>query len=161
MSDDNIYLTMRGLEKLRRELKQAEYELNEILARTQDAMDSGGDPNWHDNGAFEGIVNDTRGADWKLKELHKCLNKAKIVQPTQDTNCVAIGTRVKFLRDEKERVLEIVGYGESDPENGLVAYNTPIAQMLIGKKIGDTVIGTIAQKTTTVEILEISQGGKE
>jgi transcription elongation GreA/GreB family factor len=46
---------------------------------------------------------------------------------------VAIGTRVKIVRDGEEMMWEIVGFGEPDPDNNMLAYNTPLASLIMGK----------------------------
>jgi hypothetical protein len=47
------------------------------------------------------------------------------------------------------------------PDNGMIAYNTPLASLIMGKQKGEVVIGIIAGKKTKIEILEITKGGKE
>ena len=57
-----------------------------------------------------------------------------------DTVVVAFGSRVTILRDDDRRqTFRIVGEDEADPRGGSIAYVAPLAQRLIGKRVGETV----------------------
>ena len=43
----------------------------------------------------------------------------------------------------------------------MLAYNTPLASLIIGRHKGDIVSGTIGGKQTEIEILEISRKEKD
>lgn len=159
MSGKN-YFTKRGFEKIREEIDRLTKKLEGLQSQTAYVAEVGGDQ-YHDNASYELLAIDIRGVDRRLTEAHHCLNGAVIVEPPSNTDRVTIGTRVKILRDREEAIWEIVGFGESDPNCGLIAYNTPIASLLIGKCEGDVVSGIIAGRQTEIEILEISKGGIE
>ncbi|MEK7202866.1 MAG: GreA/GreB family elongation factor [Patescibacteria group bacterium] len=82
-----------------------------------------------------------------------------MVDPPQNAITVTIGTRVTILRDGEQATWEIVGHGESDPDRELIAYNTPLALLLMEKRIGDCVEGIIAGKRVWIKIIEITLGG--
>lgn len=50
----------------------------------------------------------------------------------------------------------LVSESEADLKNGKIAVNTPIAQGLLGKKVGDVVEIQVPSGMLTFEILEIS-----
>jgi transcription elongation GreA/GreB family factor len=57
-----------------------------------------------------------------------------------DTVVVAFGSQVTILRDDDRRqTFRIVGEDEADPRGGSIAYVAPLAQRLIGKRVGETV----------------------
>ena len=57
-----------------------------------------------------------------------------------DTVVVAFGTQVTILRDDGRRqTFRIVGEDEADPRSGSIAYVSPLAHRLIGKRIGEAV----------------------
>jgi transcription elongation GreA/GreB family factor len=57
-----------------------------------------------------------------------------------DTVVVAFGSRVTILRDDDRRqTFRIVGEDEAGPRSGSIAYVAPLAQRLIGKRVGETV----------------------
>ena len=53
---------------------------------------------------------------------------------------VAFGSQVTILRDDDRRqTFRIVGGDEADPRCGSIAYVSPLAQRLIGMRLGETV----------------------
>jgi transcription elongation GreA/GreB family factor len=57
-----------------------------------------------------------------------------------DKVVVAFGSRVTFLRDDGRRqTFRIVGEDEADPRGGSIAYVSPLAHRLIGKRVGEAV----------------------
>jgi transcription elongation GreA/GreB family factor len=56
------------------------------------------------------------------------------------TTAVAFGSRVTILRDDGRRqTFRIVGEDEADPRGGSIAYVSPLARLLIGKRVGEVV----------------------
>lgn len=155
--DTKLYFTRRGLAKLKERIEELEQKLRDLQSPSAHVAAVGGDQ-WHDNASYDLLVIDLRGADRRLADAHACLRRAMPVDPPTTTDRVAIGTRVKIMRESKETTWEIVGFGESDPERGLLAYDTPLASVIIGKYEGDIVNGVIGGKDTEIEILEISKG---
>ena len=64
-----------------------------------------------------------------------------IAQPEPaDTVVVAFGSKVTILRDDDRRqTFRIVGEDEADPRGGSIAYVSPLARLLIGKRVGEAV----------------------
>ncbi|MDK6422013.1 transcription elongation factor GreA, partial [Aerococcus urinae] len=78
----------------------------------------------------------------QIAKIENMIRYAEIVDPDalgKDT--VSIGKRVKFqeLPDGEEEEYEIVGKAEADPLGGKISNESPIANALIGKKVGDEV----------------------
>lgn len=155
-----FYFTRRGLAKLHREIEGLEKKLQDLQSQTAHVAEVGGDQ-WHDNAAYESLVIDIRGMDRRLSDAHQALRNVILVEPPPNFDKVTIGTRVKIVRDGEEMTWEVVGFGESDPDNDMLAYNTPLASLIMGKRKGEVVAGTIAGRTTEIEILEITKGGED
>jgi len=155
-----LYFTRRGLAKLHAEIERLEKKLQDLQAQTAHVAEVGGDQ-YHDNASYDLLVIDIRGMDRRLSDAHQALNMAILAEPPTNLIRVTIGTRVKIVRDGEEITLEIVGFGESDPDNDMLAYNTPLASLIMGKRKGEVVTGTIAGRKTEIEILEIAKGGAE
>jgi transcription elongation factor GreA len=155
-----FYFTRYGLTKLHREIEDLEKKIRSLQSQIAYVADVGGDQ-YHDNASYEMLVIDIRGMDHQLSDLHQVLNNAILVEPPTNFDKVTIGTRARIIRDDKEMTWEIVGFGESDPDNGMLAYNTPLASLIMGKRKGEVVSGTIAGRKTEIEILEITKGGTE
>jgi transcription elongation factor GreA len=157
---EKFYFTHRGLVKLRKEIEELEKKLQDLQSQTAHVAEVGGDQ-WYDNAAYESLVINIRGMDRWLADVHQVLNRATLVELPTNFDKVTIGTRVKIVRDGEEMTWEIVGFGESDPDRDMLAYNTPFASLIMGKRKGEVVSGTIAGRQTEIEILEITKGGEE
>jgi len=153
--NEKLYFTEHGLTKLKNEAEMLEKELRSLQSQTAYVAEIGGNQ-YHDNSSYELLVIDLRGIDWRLTNAHHSLNHAVVVGEPTNNDTVAIGTRVKIMRDGKYAMWDIVGFGESNPNHGLLAYNTPIASLIVGRHVGETVSGFISEKYTEIEILEIS-----
>lgn len=154
-----FYFTRRGLSKLHREIENLEKKLQDLQSQTAHVAEVGGDQ-WHDNASYDLLVIDIRGMDRRLSDAHQALNNAILVESPTNFDKVTISTRVRIIRDGEEMTWEIVGFGESDPDNDMLAYNTPLASLIMGKRKGEVVTGTIAGRQTEIEILEITKGGE-
>ena len=151
------YFTRHGFDKLRRETAEVEARLQEIQGETASVAEFGGDQ-WHDNAGYDHLVIDIRGLDRRLSDMRRLLEQAIIVETPTNLDRVAIGTCVKIRRNGTKTELEITGFGESEPGRNALAYNTPLATLIIGKRIGEITKGVIAGKETEIEILEITKG---
>lgn len=150
-----LYFTKRGYIKLRDEIEAVEKQLKDTQGQTAEVAELGGDQ-WHDNAGYDQLVIDIRGLDKRLSQMHETLSNAVVIPAAKNAENVAIGTQIRVIRDNQETILSILGYGESDPQLGVLAYNTPLAKLLMGKKKGEKIKGNIGDKPTEIEILEIS-----
>lgn len=63
------------------------------------------------------------------------------VEPVADRTTVRFGSSVTFERqDSRQSSYRIVGEDEADPANGSVSYVSPLAQALLGKRLGDSAL---------------------
>ena len=66
---------------------------------------------------------------------------AQVVEraPAGDSGAVAFGATVSFEREDGRRQsFHIVGEDEADPAQGSVSYVSPLAQALLGRRVGET-----------------------
>lgn len=81
-----------------------------------------------------------REIDRKLAHLARIMQSAKVVDPSlqKARDQVRFGATVELAGDDDERrVLTIVGDDETDAEAGRIGWSAPIAQALIGARVGD------------------------
>lgn len=155
-----LYFTRVGFEKLRKEIDSLTMRLNELQAQTAHVAEVGGDQ-YHDNASYDLLVIDIRGVDGRLSAAHKALNNAVIIDSPRQTDKVRIGTKVCVidLGDNQESVWNIAGFGESDPDINVLAYNTPLGAMLMGKKEGEVAERVIGGKAVKMKIKKIELRG--
>ena len=97
--------------------------------------------------------------EMKINQLKETINAAKIIDTTKlNTETVQILTKVEMrnVKNNMKMVYTIVSESEANLRQGKISVNTPIAQGLLGKKVGDVVDIKIPQGTISLEILNIS-----
>ena len=95
----------------------------------------------------------------KINDIESALSNAQVidVQEIPETGRVIFGSTIKLydVNSDQEIVYKIVGNLESDPTNGLISIDTPIAKGLIGKFIDDEVTIITPSGQLTYEIIEV------
>ncbi len=67
------------------------------------------------------------------------LRTAEVVAVTAATDTVRFGSAVTLEKQDRERVeYQIVGEDEADPARGAISYVSPIARLLMGTSVGDS-----------------------
>ena len=66
---------------------------------------------------------------------------AQLMAPQPGAAVVTFGAAVTFDREDGRRqTFRIVGEDEADPARGAVSYVSPLAQVLLGKRVGDVAL---------------------
>ena len=98
----------------------------------------------------------------RIDLLRDKLSRATLIDTSQvPRGEVAFGStvRVKDLTFDDEEEFTFVGAGEEDYDTGKILITSPLAQGLVGKKVGDRVEIAVPQGTLKFEILEIRFDG--
>ncbi len=82
-----------------------------------------------------------RKVDRRIEYLNRMMAITEIVDPAeQRSDRIVFGATVTVSdRQNEQRTYQIVGVGESDPEQGKVSWISPVAKALIGASLGDEV----------------------
>ena len=74
-----------------------------------------------------------------LRYYRKRRANAELVDPVRQTGAVQFGSTVTFDRqDGRRQTFRIVGEDEADAARGSVSHVSPLARVLLGKRLGDT-----------------------
>lgn len=95
----------------------------------------------------------------KLQLLKNRIATAKIVNlEAQPQNEVRFGAsiRIKSEANKQTQTLQIVGVDEADFSKGKISFTSPLAKVLINKKLGDKAILQRAGENLIFEILDIA-----
>ncbi len=153
---DAIPMTRVGYDKRKAELEQLEnVQMPIILERLATARAEG---DLGENAEYHGARESQGMLQAKINLLRDKLARASIVNLSNvPRDQVAFGSTVKVkdldLDDEEEFTL--VGDGEEDYLVGKILVTSPLAQGMVGKKVGDRVEIEVPMGTTRFEILEI------
>jgi len=158
---NKIYVSEKGLEILKENLKKANDDLAAIRTEKNTAYTATGDT-WHDNPYFNELEREERKKIEKIAEFQTLIANAQVFSTNQrNTSRVQLGSIVRLRRyykvsgEEEEAVWEIVGYGETDAPKKQVAYNAPIARAVIGLQIGDITESNTPKGPAEYEILDL------
>ena len=94
----------------------------------------------------------------RLREMEARLSRAEVIDPQKlDGTRVVFGATVELLDMDSDEELHysIVGADEADFRIGLLSYQSPIAQGILGKEEGDEAIIHTGNGKRTLEIVNV------
>ena len=140
MSASTDCITPAGFAALTEELHQLwDIERPEVV-RTVSWAAGNGDRS--ENGDYIYGKKRLRQIDGRVRFLRKRLDAVTVVAPASQTDRerVLFGATVKFEREDgKVQTVTIVGKDETDPSNGHISMDSPIARALLKKTVGQLV----------------------
>ena len=151
------YMSEEGYKKLTEELRYLEtVKRPEISRQIAEARDKG---DLSENAEYDAAKEAQGLLEMKINTLKKTIGEAKIIDESKlKTDSVQILTKVT-LRNTKTNArmtYSIVPESEANLKEHMISVQTPIAQGLLGKKVGDTAEITVPQGKVSFEIIEIS-----
>ena len=157
MAEEKRYqMTAEGKQKLEEELENLRLVRRpEVIKRIKIARSYG---DLSENSEYESAKDEQSFVESRISQIEHMLQYSVII----DNNDVAadevsMGRQVTFkeLPDEEPETYQIVGESESDPLNGKISNESPMAKGLIGHKVGEEVEIEIPNGTMKVKILEV------
>ncbi|MEN6338153.1 MAG: transcription elongation factor GreA, partial [Phycisphaerales bacterium] len=157
---DRIPMTRAGYDKIKADLDYLHtVEMPKILERLATARAEG---DLSENAEYHGARESQGLMQARINLLRDKLSRAILLDPAQmPKDQVAFGAtvRVKDLNFDDDEEFTLVGAGEEDYDTGKILVTSPLAQGLLGKKVGDRVEIAVPQGTLRFEILEIRSDG--
>jgi transcription elongation factor GreA len=153
---ERIPMTRAGYNKIKAELDHLQNELMPEIEKRIGTARAEGD--LAENAEYHGAKESQGMMQAKINLLRDKLARAAIVDPTKiPKDQVAFGctVAVKDLDFGDEEEFTLVGAGEEDYDAGKINVASPLAQGLIGKKVGEKVEVNVPAGTNRFEILEI------
>ena len=150
-----IYLTQKGFDELKVELDElinVKRPANIIAIKEARAL---GDLS--ENADYDSARDEQAQIEGRIQKIEKMLENAVIIEETS-TDQVGIGSTVQIkYMDEEDEIDEyqIVGSQEADPFMSKISNESPIAQALLNKKVGDVVTVESPNGSYQIEITEI------
>jgi transcription elongation factor GreA len=149
-------MTRAGYDKLKAEIDQLNSVEMPKLAQRVAAARSEGDLS--ENAEYHGARESQGMMQAKINLLADKLARAVIVERPKESNGeVVFGATivVKDLKFGDEEVFVLVGAGEEDYDAGKINVASPLAQGLLGRKVGEKVSIDVPAGTMKFEILEV------
>ena len=151
------YVTEKGYHKLKEEMDRLEKLVKHDIAKEIAAAASHGD--LKENAEYHAAKEKQVHYANKLRDTQERFAGANVVRREEllPEHSVTFGKTIKIkdVNTGAERVCTILGEGETDPDKGIIAYTSPLARALIGKKQGDVEDVQLPVGVKTYEILEV------
>jgi len=152
------YYTEEGLTKLKEELNQLKGEGRLNIAKAiAEARDKG---DLSENAEYDAAKDAQGHHEAKIAKLEEVLASARLIdESTLDTSKVLALSIVKIKNVKNGSIMtyQLVSETEADLKAGKISVNSPIAQGLLGKSVGDVAKVDVPAGTIELEVLEISR----
>ena len=157
MASNVVYLTEAGLQKLKDELDHLRsVERPAISAAIAEARDKG---DLSENAEYDAAKEAQGMLEMRIAKLEDTVANARVLDESRiDTSTVQILNRVTLKNITTGKVVEytLVSENEANLKEGKLSIGTPIAQALLGHKMGEEVDVTVPSGVLRFEILTIS-----
>lgn len=152
------YFTPEGLEKLKQELQVLKTKGRaDVAAALQEAREKG---DLSENAEYDAAKDAQGMLELKISQLESELSTARLLDESKlDLTKIMILSKVKLKNLKLNKVIDymIVTDKEADLKLGKISINTPIAQGLMGKIVGDVVTIIVPSGSMELEVLEVSR----
>lgn len=149
-----VYLTSEGLEELKQELENLKLvKRPEVIQALKEARALG---DLSENAEYDAARHEQAVVESRIVELEQMIENVVIIENIK-TDCVGIGTKVKieYIDDDETEEYSIVGSKEADPFENKISNESPIAQAIMGLKVGDIASVASPNGKYNVKVLEI------
>lgn len=153
---DRVPMTQAGYNKKKAELDRLQNEEMPLIEKRIAEARAEGD--LKENAEYHGARESQGFLQAKINRLRDDLSRAMLVDPSKlpkDEVVFGCTVVVKDLDLDDEEEFTLVGAGEEDYISGKILVTSPLAQGLVGRKIGDKVDIEVPAGTTRFEILDI------
>ena len=143
-------------EKLSKELEQLKNEERGKIARIIDEARALGD--LKENAEYHAAKERQGLMEARIIELGDLVGRAQVVDPsTLAHERISFGSTVTLVDTDTDEELSytIVGSQESNPEQGLISIQSPLAKLLLGKEEGDEVVANLPSGKKNYDIEEV------
>ncbi len=151
-----FYLTQEGLDEIKQELDDLINVKRPANIQAIKEARSLGDLS--ENADYDAARNEQAQLEGRIKKLEQMLENYVIIEKT-DKDTVGLGSTVaiKYVDDDEDDGDEykIVGSQEADPFASKISNESPIAQALMNKKVGDIVTVESPNGSYQIEITDI------
>lgn len=155
---NKVHVTKKGLEELQEERNHLIHVVRkEVIEELKAAREQG---DLSENADYDAARDRQSKVEARISELEVMLNNIELIDEVEvkgTARVVRLGSTVKFHDSQldKEFIYAIVGSVEADPLNGKLSNETPLAQAILGSKIGDQVTVDV-EEPYDVKVLDIN-----
>lgn len=147
-------LTKEGVSELEEELKGLISQRGPIAERIKTAREFG---DLNENAEYSAARQEQERVEGRIAEIEHILQNVEIIKKPKRDHHVQLGSSVSLrAATGKTQKFQVVGTVEADPLNGKISDESPIGQVLLGKKEGEAVEIKTPTETVTYKIVDIA-----
>ena len=152
-----VPLTKKGEISVKERLSNLKFierpQISQAIAEARAHGDLKENAEYHAAKELQGLV------EAKINEIESALANAQVIDVTEipETGRVVFGSTVTVydIDNDKNVTYKIVGNLESNPDEGEISIDTPIARAMVGKFVDDEIIIQTPSGNLNYEILEV------
>jgi transcription elongation factor GreA len=161
MVEKDVFLTLAGLRKLEADLAHLKtVRRKEAATVLRDALTTGG--TWG-NPDYELSKMELAFIESRIQVLENLLKNAQVIDGREmNTDQVRVGHQVRLydIKTGEEVEFMIVGSIEADPAASRISHRSPVAQAILGRKVGDIVkvdvpVGQLVYRIMTITTISV------
>ncbi|HEX7411953.1 MAG TPA: transcription elongation factor GreA [Bacteroidales bacterium] len=150
------YYTREGLEKMKVELEHlVSIERPGISQQIAEARDKG---DLSENAEYDAAKNAQGMLELRISKLQETIRDARLIDESKldSTKVLILSTvKIKNLKNDSVLTYSLVPENEANLKIGKISVNSPIAQGLLGKSVGDKVEIIVPSGVIPFEVIEI------
>lgn len=133
-----VYLTNEGLDDLKKELEDLKLVRRPAVIEALKEARALGDLS--ENAEYDAARNEQSYVENRIKEIEAMIEHVVLIE-NANTDKVSIGSKVtiEYVDDQENEEYSIVGSTEADPFSNKISNESPIAQAILNKKVGEVV----------------------
>lgn len=147
-----VFITPKGLEKIKEEINELEAKLPEMIAEVEHTKSHG---DFSENAAYQHAKYTLRKTQGRIRRLSNKVKQAILIEK-QDSDTIQLGSHVVLEANGKEFSFEILGAHEADPAKGRISNLSPLGKILLGKKAGEKVTLTLPENKVIYTVKKVS-----
>lgn len=150
-----IYLTPKGFEKIKEELRYLKDEKRQELADNMGVALADGDLS--ESAAYDEARMMQSANEARIADLEEIVHHAQIVEAEEgDDPSARLGASLELESASGERMtLHLVGTHEADILDDKISDESPLGQTLLGRRAGDDVKLPLGSRTETYHVVSV------
>ncbi|KRL76397.1 transcription elongation factor GreA [Secundilactobacillus paracollinoides DSM 15502 = JCM 11969] len=157
LAEEKTYpITAEGKVKLEQELEDLKMNKRpDVISRIQIARSYG---DLSENSEYESAKEEQSMLESRISTVEHMIQYAEVIDnDNTDKDEITVGKKVTFkeLPDEEPESYIIVGAAEADPMSGKISNDSPIANGLLGHRVGEEVTINIPAGDMKVKVLTV------
>ena len=148
-------MTRPGYEKLSAELDRLKHVERHVIIKAIAEARAHGDLS--ENAEYHAAREKQSFIEGRINELEAKVGAAEVIDPPTSGDRITFGSSVCLEDDAgKEVRYQIVGSDETDPAHGRISILSPLARVLIGKRIGDHVAAQLPGGKKEFDVMKVN-----